>query len=383
MSPQHDDMTPSAAEAPRSCRRLRPCRARCARRTRPAHATALSASAAFSRQRPAGRQAARLRERAARDRRRVRRPFSCPPIWSPSATTRTKSASSPLRRCSARRCATLAGRDDHRTVRLSPTAACFLRVLMVATGLGFAGLQGFWPLLVVGFIGTLNPAAGDVSVFVPLEQSLLARLVADKDRTALFARYSLAGSLMGACGTLMAALPELGGGALRNFHARRDAGDVRALRRDRAWRRRHLCADRTHRHAAARGRSARRWAASRGIVYRLSALFCVDSFGSGFFAQSILVLWLFQRFDLPVAQTASIFFWANLLHRGVVPRRRAVVAPHRADQHHGVHAHPREPGAGGDPVRRRLRDRDRSCCCFARCCRRWTCRRAPPTSWRW
>ena len=81
--------------------------------------------------------------------------------------------------------------------------------LMVLTGLGFAGLQAFWPLLLIAFVGTINPSTGDVSVFLPLEQSLLAQSVSDRDRTALFVRYSLAGSLMGAAGTLLAALPDI------------------------------------------------------------------------------------------------------------------------------------------------------------------------------
>ena len=82
-------------------------------------------------------------------------------------------------------------------------------LLMTLTGLGFAVFDDFWPLLVIAFVGTLNPSAGDVSVFLPLEQALLARNVTAPDRTALFARYSLVGSLLGAAGTLLAALPEL------------------------------------------------------------------------------------------------------------------------------------------------------------------------------
>jgi MFS family permease len=75
--------------------------------------------------------------------------------------------------------------------------------LMIFTGLSFAGFQAFWPLLVIAFVGTLNPSSGDVSVFLPLEQSLLTQSVADKDRTTLFARYSLAGlgSTRGRCGS--------------------------------------------------------------------------------------------------------------------------------------------------------------------------------------
>ena len=91
--------------------------------------------------------------------------------------------------------------------------------LMIATGLAFASLQAFWPLMLVAFIGTLNPSSGDVSIFLPLDHSLLSQSVADRDRTTLFARYSLAGSLFGALGTLLAGIPQLAvkGSVLRPF----------------------------------------------------------------------------------------------------------------------------------------------------------------------
>jgi len=76
-------------------------------------------------------------------------------------------------------------------------------VLMMGTGVGFAVVNGFWRLFLVAFVGTLNPSAGDVSVFLPLEQAALSRSIADRDRTDLFARYSLVGSLCGAAGTLL------------------------------------------------------------------------------------------------------------------------------------------------------------------------------------
>jgi hypothetical protein len=47
-------------------------------------------------------------------------------------------------------------------------------LLMFATGLGFAGVTAFWPLLIVAFFGTINPGSGDVSVFLPLEHARLA-----------------------------------------------------------------------------------------------------------------------------------------------------------------------------------------------------------------
>src|SRR5205814_4304930 len=47
-------------------------------------------------------------------------------------------------------------------------------LLMAATGLAFAGLSAFWPLLLVSFFGTLNPSSGDASVFMPLDHTMLA-----------------------------------------------------------------------------------------------------------------------------------------------------------------------------------------------------------------
>ncbi|TCG03010.1 MFS transporter, partial [Paraburkholderia steynii] len=38
----------------------------------------------------------------------------------------------------------------------------FAAVLMIATGLAFAGLSSLWTLLIVAFVGTLNPSSGDV-----------------------------------------------------------------------------------------------------------------------------------------------------------------------------------------------------------------------------
>jgi len=83
----------------------------------------------------------------------------------------------------------------------------FAAVLMCATGAAFAGLSSLWPLLIVAFVGTLNPSSGNVSIFLPLEQARLAGAAAPDARTALFARYGIAGSLSAAFGALAAAVP--------------------------------------------------------------------------------------------------------------------------------------------------------------------------------
>jgi MFS family permease len=54
-------------------------------------------------------------------------------------------------------------------------------------------------------------------------------------------------------------------------------------------------------------------AKSRNLVFRLAALFSLDAFGGGFVVQSLVALWLFRRFDMPVATAGAIFFVAGLL----------------------------------------------------------------------
>ena len=92
-----------------------------------------------------------------------------------------------------------------------PRRALLLRasLLMTATGLGFAVAPGLVPILIVALVGTLNPSSGDVSLFLPTDQALLPQTVTSKERTALFARYSLTANLVGAVGALLAGLPDL------------------------------------------------------------------------------------------------------------------------------------------------------------------------------
>jgi MFS family permease len=49
------------------------------------------------------------------------------------------------------------------------------------------------------------------------------------------------------------------------------------------------------------------------VVYKLAALFSLDAFAGGFVVQSLLALWLFERFDLSLSAAAVFFFWASTL----------------------------------------------------------------------
>jgi len=184
-------------------------------------------------------------------------------------------------------------------------------LLMAATGISFAGLAEFWPLVAVAFLGTLNPGSGDVSLFLPLEHARLAEAAQGHARTALFARYSLTASLCAALGALATAIPDgladFGVdhlAAIRSmFMAYGAVGVVIWI----LYRRLPMPSVQV-----ARVRPAP-LGPSRGIVLRLAALFSIDAFAGGLVVQSLLALWLFERFDLSLAAAGTFFFWAGLL----------------------------------------------------------------------
>jgi MFS family permease len=185
--------------------------------------------------------------------------------------------------------------------------------IMITTGIAFGLSKSFLLLVIIGIITTMNPSAGDVSPFLPLEQSLMASNVEPSERTSLFARYSLTASLIGSVGALCAGLPVV---VARYFHH----------------------ADQTGRQAAfifyglagfvllfaysqlsdkSRVRASKSDSAlspeSRKIVFKLSALFSLDSMGGGFATQAIFALWVFHKFGLSIESLGVIFFAAGTL----------------------------------------------------------------------
>src|SRR3989442_3125717 len=182
-------------------------------------------------------------------------------------------------------------------------------LLMGATGIGFAGLSAFWPLLVVAFFGTLNPSSGDASVFMPLDHTMLATA---SDRTGVFARYSFLGSIAGAVGALIAGLPEWLGARISMLDGLRLMFILYAAVGVVVW----LLYLRLPEAPADEPQPAAPLGPSRGIVWRLAALFSVDSFAGGLVLNSLLALWLFQRYGMTLAAAGAFFFWTGLLSAG-------------------------------------------------------------------
>jgi MFS family permease len=182
--------------------------------------------------------------------------------------------------------------------------------LMAATGAAFPNVEHFILIALVAFVGTVNPSAGDLGVLVPLEHAALARSATNDKRTLVFARYSLIGALSAAVGSLAASLPDflVSAGSTRiaafrlMFYAYAALGAASAALYCRV--------PRAPAEAEARQVPL---GPSRGTVYKLAALFSVDAFAGGFIAQSLLVLWLFERFDLSLSAAGLFFFWSSTL----------------------------------------------------------------------
>jgi MFS family permease len=183
-------------------------------------------------------------------------------------------------------------------------------LLMVLTGLAFPSFQHIVLVALVAFVGTINPSTGDLGVLVPLEHAMLAHGVSDEERTRTFARYSLIGALATATGALAASLPDFAGALGIDrisafklmFYAYAALGVLSAA----------LYRCLPHAEAKEKPPSAP-LGPSRNMVYKLSALFSLDAFAGGFTVQSLLALWLFERFDLSLSAASVFFFWSSTL----------------------------------------------------------------------
>jgi MFS family permease len=182
--------------------------------------------------------------------------------------------------------------------------------VMAATGLGFGTIRWFWPLVVVGFVGTLNPSGGDVSLFLPTEQAALATLTPLTERTHRFGVYNLAGTLAAAVGALFSALParladHQGWSVVQTERLSFLVYVVVAAGA-----------------AAVYARMGQNLPGptvqtglhkSRAIVIRLSLLFSIDAAGGGFAVQTLLVLYLYLRFGLSKEATGATLAAAGVL----------------------------------------------------------------------
>jgi MFS family permease len=193
-------------------------------------------------------------------------------------------------------------------------------LLMAGAGVAFAFTHRLWLLVAAGTIGVISPSGQEVGPFLSIEQAALSEVVPARDRTTVFAWYTLAGSLATASGALAAGLLT---GALQRVWTPVESyrtvvivyaaiGLVLAL----LFRAASGAVE-----ASARARSPApsllaRFAGLHGsqrVVLRLSALFALDSFGGGFVVQSFAAYWFYLRYGVDPKTLGTLFFAANVL----------------------------------------------------------------------
>lgn len=184
-------------------------------------------------------------------------------------------------------------------------------LLMTATGIAFASANEFAWLLLIAFAGTVNPSAGNVSIFVPMEHALLASTAPAEGRTRVFAMYGLIGAIAAALGSLAAGSPDLmtvlGWSRIDALKAMFLVYAALGVVGGFIYRLIPVHID------AAESRPRFSLGASRPVVLKLAGLFSIDAFAGGFAVQSLLALWLFQKFGLSLAAAGAFFFWSGLL----------------------------------------------------------------------
>jgi MFS family permease len=176
--------------------------------------------------------------------------------------------------------------------------------LMCAAGVVFASTRSFVWLLIAGTVGVISPSGNEVGPFLSIEQAALSQIVAGRDRTQVFAWYSLAGSLATAAGALAAGLVAGTAGNRAVIVAYAGFGALLAILFSRVS----ASAEVTPVAAAAgqvRGKVP-------AVVYRLAGLFALDAFGGGFVVQSFAAYWFYLRFGVAPATLGGIFFGANV-----------------------------------------------------------------------
>jgi MFS family permease len=196
-----------------------------------------------------------------------------------------------------------------------------LSLLMAATGVVFGLVSSYPVLLLAAFFGTLGTSASETAPFLPIDQAMIAQVTLSEHRTALFARYNLVASLSAAVGALAAGLPALlmgiglplASGTRLLFGMYAVLGLVVAglsLRLSPAV---EVPGHSPIQMQRLRQRLAPSLHRSRGIVWKLTALFSVDALAGGLVMQSLMALFFRLRFGVPLTTLSVLFFGANLL----------------------------------------------------------------------
>jgi MFS family permease len=213
----------------------------------------------------------------------------------------------------------IAGGATYTTVTIFTGDAYGRRRLLVIFSLlmGLAAFVIAWTdsygvLLAAVFVGGLTATGANAGggAVVPLEQAALAGAVPGHRRTELYAVYGAVGIAAAAVGTLAAGVPEL----LQRVFSLDQLAAIRVMLFIFAA----LVLLATLLYALLSPavdaeRSGSRWVnplrlPSRRIIFTLSGLFSIDAFAGNLAAESLVSLWFFTKFGIPLSEIGLIFF---------------------------------------------------------------------------
>jgi MFS family permease len=191
--------------------------------------------------------------------------------------------------------------------------------LMTGAGLAFALTDSFPLLLIAATIGVISPSGNEVGPFLAVEQAALSEVTAGSNRTSVFARYNLVGSVATASGALVAgvAIGTLRANGFDPLASYRfvligyaAVGIAQALVFSRVSSEVEVAPGGLVETSIGSRFGLHR---SRQTVFRLAALFTVDAFAGGLVMQSLIAYWFHVTYGVSEAVLGGIFFAANLL----------------------------------------------------------------------
>lgn len=186
------------------------------------------------------------------------------------------------------------------------TLVFFALTDFVAGALLFSSTD-WWAPVLAGIVGNMTVGAGEVGPFLSLEQAMLPRTCDSSRRTMAFSIYNFVGYGASAVGAGLAGLASTPSpDQLRPFFLGYLVSGLLGA----------FLYSRLSKGVETETRSAKRAVLSpktRPIVYRLSALFAIDSFGGGFIGGNILSLYFADRFGLSLSSLGLVFFGTQIV----------------------------------------------------------------------
>lgn len=188
--------------------------------------------------------------------------------------------------------------------------------LMIASSVIFFVTSNYVALVIAALVGTINVTGSEVGAFLSLEQAILPQTVSDiKKRNSIFAIYNAVGTFAMSVGVLLSGLPAI----LQNYGFDK-IGAIKSLFLIYA-----ACAvvvlviylmlsKNIEVKENASGMSMKNISPkSKSIIWKMSSLFAIDSFGGGFVIQSIVSFWFYTKFGADLSSLSYIFAVAGVL----------------------------------------------------------------------